>query len=220
MSRYFLKLKYFPSVGNKIYYMKRFIKTLKDPLRRAELLLLGGLIINACYALFKLTTAIYYRSFWPSAVGAYYILLCSLKFYLLRQGFSKGARGRIPENCGKLLLLLNATICAIIFYLVRQNKGFSYSDRVLTLSAVYTVFRVVSAFRDGIILRHKKSPILFSVSAVSRSVALMALFSLQVTLLDRLGVEPSLKQLINLIGGAAITLLLASISLTLLKRQK
>lgn len=194
-------------------------KYLLNDTDRAELILKLGLGVNAVYAIFKLSSGIFYRSFWFGAVGVYYILLCSLKFYLLNKGFPAegiSRRGQLVtlRNCSVLLLFLNLTMSVIIFYLIKQNKGFSYSDFVLLASALYTVFRLVAAFSDIVSFKRMHIPVLAAAKSVSMSVALMSLFSLQVTLLDRIKAEAILKTALNILSGTLIILAVISIAVT------
>lgn len=194
-------------------------KYLRDDTDRAELILKLGLSLNAGYAIFKLSSGVFYRSFWFGAVGIYYILLCSLKFYLLHSGFPAERRSRTGQlmtlrNCSVLLLFLNLTMSLIIFYLIRQNKGFSYSDFVLLASALYTLFRLVAAFSDIVSFKRLHIPVLAAAKSISMSVALMSLFSLQVTLLDRIKAENNLKYALNILSGGLIIIAVISIAVT------
>ena len=201
-------------------------KFLLNDTDRAELMLKLGLGINAGYAIFKLSSGIFYRSFWFGAVGVYYILLCSLKFYLLHKGFPAEGRSRRGQlvtlrNCSVLLLLLNLTMSFIIFYLIKQNKGISYSDFILLASSLYTLFRLVAAFSDIVSFKRLHIPVLAAAKSVSMSVALMSLFSLQVTLLDRIKAEADLKTVLNILSGSLIIIAVISIAVTsIVKAEK
>ena len=68
--------------------MKNFIESfLKNKKARTEIMLRLGLIINVGYAGYNLVTGFLYRSVWFGAVAIYYIMLCTIKFFLLHRGF-------------------------------------------------------------------------------------------------------------------------------------
>ncbi len=181
----------------------------RDPLKRTEFFLRAGLIINSVYTLFGIFTGLFYRSVWFAGTAVYYILLCILKFYLLRQGFGirKGRSAALltGRNCGRLLLLLNAVMLVLIYRTVEQNKGYDYSDTVLVGATVYTFVRLFAAVGDRLLFSGNiKDPTVFAARTLSLTVAMMAIFSLQVTLLDRLGTDNGLRRGLNIITGAVV----------------
>ena len=178
-----------------------------DVFARTELTLKFGLGVNAGYGIFKLSSGVFYRSLWFSAVAVYYLLLCVLKFYLLKYGFGSDTKHRELlsfRNCSILLLLLNTTMTVIIYQMILQNKGSVYSTVILYASAVYTFFRLLTAIVDSKKLKKLDSPTLSATKALNLSVALMALFSLQTVLFERFGIENNLKQSLNLFSGTII----------------
>ena len=205
-----------------IKYVKQTVTRLfKDPLFRAECFLKAGLLMNFAYTLFGLFTGLFYRSVWFAGTAVYYIMLCILKFYLLRKGFGikKGkTKGLLTcRNCGRLLLVLNAVMLVLIYQMVEKNRGYEYSDMVLTATAVYTFVRLFAAVGDRIFFsRDYKSPTLFAARTLSLTVAMMAMFTLQVTLLDRFGTDPELRRGLNIITGATVGIAAIVIALRLI----
>ena len=205
--------------------IKKFIsKVYSDTLFRTELLLKTGLTLNFIYTFFGLFTGLFYRSVWFAGTAVYYILLCILKFYLLKKGFgienkktaatSELITGR---NCGRMLLLLNVVILVLIYRMIEQNKGYEYSDTVLVGTATYTFVRLFAAVGDRIWLRKMKTPTVSAAKALSLTVAMMSLFSFQITLLDRLGTEAALRRGLNIITGATVGISGIFVALRLIK---
>ena len=52
---------------------------------RVRMGLVLSLAINLCYAVMRMGYAALYASFWDGALGAYYILLCAVRLYLIRR---------------------------------------------------------------------------------------------------------------------------------------
>lgn len=191
------KIKNYPKISKYFY----------DIFARTELTLKVGLGVNAGYGIFKLTSGVFYRSLWFSAVAVYYLLLCVLKFYLLRYGFGSNTKHHELlsfRNCSVMLLLLNITISVIIYLMLLQNKSTAYSTVILYGSAIYTFFRLLTAIVDSKKLKKLDSPTLSATKALNLSVALMALFSLQTVLFDRFGIDSKLKLSLNLFSGTVI----------------
>ena len=209
------------------HILKKFPKLERlflDRALRTTLALKLGLAVNMGYAVFKLTTGAFYKSFWFGAIGVYYIMLCSFKFYLLRKGFlfsrpnSRKRELLILRNCGVLLLILNASITAIIYYTIFSGQSFAYPDFIIVLSIFYTAFRIVAAFGDIINFKKLKSPMLSASKALSMSVALMSLFSLQVTALEKFDLGLKVENLLNLTIGSAICISVILIAVTTILR--
>lgn len=192
---------------------------------RTELFLRLGLAVNLAYALYNLITGVYYGSVWFGAVAVYYILLCTVKFFLLLRGFEperKPLRAlRDMRVCGILLILLNLTISVLIYRMIRQNSVHLYNGGVIFGAAGYTIFRIGAAVVDSQSLKKHFDPTIFAAKALSLSVALMSSFSLQTSLLDRFCDDSELKWVLNLFTGTgvAITVMAAALR-TLLRANK
>lgn len=206
-------------------------KYVNDIKLRTELFLKFGLMVNVGFATYNLFTGVLYRSIWFGAVSVYYIMLCLIKFFLIVRGFNRGSDAKKEHRdfliCGIMLLVLNLTITALIYQMIWQNKSHFYSETVIYAAATYTIFRVSAAIFDTLNLRKLNSPTLYASKALSISVALMAFFSLQTSVLDRLGMEESLRRELNIFTGSlvGITVIIVAIRTILrahgyLKKQK
>ena len=190
--------------------MKNFIEyLLKNKKARTEIMLRLGLIINVGYAGYNLVTGFLYRSVWFGAVAVYYVMLCTIKFFLLRRGFeTKRSRLRALRDMrisGSMLIILNLTISMLIYRMIATDSVHLYGGSVITMAAGYTVFRIVAVIVDWWSTRGSFDPILFTAKGLSFSVALMSLFSLQTSLLDRFMASSILRQGLNTLSGSAVT---------------
>ena len=190
--------------------MKNFIEYfLKNKKARTEIMLRLGLIINVGYAGYNLVTGFLYRSVWFGAVAVYYVMLCTIKFFLLRRGFetkrSKLRALRDMQISGVMLIVLNLTISMLIYRMIVTDSVHLYGGSVITMAAGYTVFRIVAVIVDWWNTRGSFDPILFTAKGLSFSVALMSLFSLQTSLLDRFMASGILRQGLNTLSGSAVT---------------
>jgi uncharacterized protein with PQ loop repeat len=120
-----------------------------------------------------------------------------------------------------MLLGLNLTITALIYLMIWQNKAHFYSDAVIYAAAVYTVFRVCAAVYDTIELKKVQSPALYSAKALSISVALMSLFSLQTALIDRFADSSTkLPTVLNIFTGTFVGIAVIFIAIRMLFKTK
>ena len=190
--------------------MKNFIESfLKNKKARTEIMLRLGLIINVGYAGYNLVTGFLYRSVWFGAVAIYYIMLCTIKFFLLHRGFerrrSKTRALKDMRISGVMLTLLNLTITILIYRMIVTDSVHLYGGSVITMAVGYTVFRIVAVIIYWIGTRGSFDPIFFTVKGLSFSVALMSLFSLQTSILDRFMNSGDVRQGINTLTGSAVS---------------
>ncbi len=203
------------------YIKNTTIRLYKDSLFRTEFFLKAGLLMNFAYTFFGVFTGLFYKSVWFAGTAVYYIMLCILKFYLLRRGFGikhQKESGLITgRNCGRLLLILNAIMLVLIYKMVEQNRGYEYSDMVLIGTAIYTFMRLFAAIGDRVFFsKSRKNPTISAARTLSLTIAMMAMFSLQITLLDRLGTDYGLRRGLNIITGTVVGIASIIIALRLI----
>lgn len=197
-------------------------KYIRNKKARTELLLGLGLAVNLAYAVYNLITGVYYGSVWLGAVAVYYIMLCSVKFFLLLRGFELGqSRVKALKDmriCGVLLIVLNLTISILIYRMIRQSSAHLYSGGVIFAAAGYTLFRIGATIVDSQSLKKHFDPTIFAAKALSLSVALMSFFSLQTSLLDRFCTDAGFTKGLNLLTGTVVAVIVLSAALRTLFR--
>ena len=108
----------------KLPYLIKFFKTFKDENKyarrwqddtrlRVNVSLYGSLAWNALYGIFQLWLGFYHHTFWFYSLGAYYICLGVMRFFLVRHT-SKYAPGERMQTelkkyraCGVVFLVMN-----------------------------------------------------------------------------------------------------------------
>lgn len=183
-------------------------KYLTDIKARTELLLSVGLIINVGFAVYNLCTGLLYGSVWFGGVAIYYTMLCLIKFFLLIRGFDIRKKEIQKYSdlliCGIMLLVMNLTVTALIYQMIWQNRSHFYGNSVILVATIYTIIRLFAATYDSISLKKHNSPTLFVAKALSLSVALMSVFTLQSSLLDRIGIDSVTRRGLNIFTGTAV----------------
>ena len=76
---------------------KYIIRWQSDTRLRVKVSLYASIIINVIYAVFHLWLGIYHRTFWFSSLGAYYVCLSAMRYFLLGHT-KKYAPGEKREN--------------------------------------------------------------------------------------------------------------------------
>lgn len=160
---------------------------------RAGLML--SLFINLCYAGFKLACAVRYSSFWDGALALYYVLLCVVRFYLLRrvpkdgQGQGLHRELRCYRSIGVFLILLDLTLSGVATQIVRDGYGSDYPGMLIYIIAAYAFYSLTMAIVNTVTYRKFHSPVLSAAKAVNLTTALVSMFNLETAMIAQFGAE-------------------------------
>ena len=189
--------------------------------KRALLFLFAGASLNVSYATYELLISIKYSDFWSGAVAIYYIFLSSVKILLLKgekrlsqlsDSFTLKNEGRkIYVFSGILLFSLNIIMIIIVVGIIFFGSK-SRGQTQIIIAAIYALFRVIIALKDIFYYRNTHNYIISAAKTISLSVALIALFSLQSSMLTALMVENSIAIKTNIISALAMLIAEFSIS--------
>lgn len=106
--------------------------------------------------------------------------------------------------CGALLIVMNLALSTIIFYIVYQNRGFSYHYIQTIAMATYTFTITTVAIVNAIRYRNYEQPTVSAVKFVSMAAALVSMLSLESAMLNAFGEESgeNFRQLMTGLTGA------------------
>ena len=147
-------------------------------------------------------------------------MLCFIKFFLLRRGFEKRGKKEYADlfACGIMLFILSMAVTAIIYLMIWQGKSVKYGKLVIIVSALYALFRICAALIDTVRLKSLKSPTLYAAKALSLSVALMSLFSLQFSVLLFSPLDKKTRYFLNVISGTVVGVLTLAIAVLTIRK--
>ena len=215
----------------KIPYLIRFFKTFKnenkyakkwreDARLRVNASLYGSLAWNALYGLFQLWLGFYHRTFWFCSLGAYYICLGVMRFFLLRYTtrYAPGEKMRAElkkyRTCGIAFLLMNLALTLIIFFMVYFGRTFEHHMITAIAMAAYTFTALTAAIINVIKYRKYKSPVYSASKAISLAAALVSMLTLEATMLttfsDGTMTAAEQKFMLGATGGVISTLIVAT----------
>ena len=215
----------------KIPYLIKFFKVFKDENKyarkwqddtrlRVNVSLYGSFFWNIAYALFQLWLGFYHHTFWFYSLGAYYICLAVMRFFLLlhTRKYAPGEKMREElikyRACGAVFLLMNLALALIVFFMVYWNRTFEHHMITAIAMAAYTF----TTFTVGIInvIKYKKynSPVFSASKAISLAAALVSMLTLGSTMLttfrDGTMTEMGEKLMLGSIGGGVSILIVAT----------
>jgi hypothetical protein len=215
----------------KIPYLIRFFKAFKnenkyakkwreDARLRVNASLYGSLAWNALYGLFQLWLGFYHRTFWFCSLGAYYICLGVMRFFLLRYTtrYAPGEKMRAElgkyRACGIAFLLMNLALTLIIFFMVYFGRTFEHHMITAIAMAAYTFTALTAAIINVIKYRKYKSPVYSASKAISLAAALVSMLTLEATMLttfsDGTMTAAEQKFMLGATGGVISALIVAT----------
>ena len=215
----------------KIPYLIKYFKTFKDENKyarrwqddtrlRVNVSLYGSLAWNALYGLFQLWLGFYHHTFWFYSLGAYYICLGVMRFFLLlhTRRYAPGEKMRDElikyRACGAVFLVMNLALALIVFFMVYWNRTFEHHMITAIAMAAYTFTAFTVAIVNVIKYKKYNSPVFSAAKAISLAAALVSMLTLESTMLTTFsdGTMTAVEQkwMLGATGGAISVLIVAT----------
>ena len=199
----------------------RYLRRWQDDTRlRVNVSLYGSLAWNALYGLFQLWLGFYHHTFWFYSLGAYYICLGVMRFFLARHTtrYAPGERMQTElekyRACGIVFLIMNLALALIIFFMVYWNRTFKHHMITAIAMAAYTFTALTTAIINVIKYRKYNSPVFSASKAISLAAALVSMLTLESTMLTTFGDETMTaierKWMLGATGGVISLLIVAT----------
>ena len=199
---------------------KYAIKWREDARLRVNVSLYSSFAWNALYGIFQLWLGFYHHTFWFFSLGAYYICLGVMRFFLLlhTRRYAPGERMRDEliryRVCGWVFLVMNLALSLIIFFMVYWNRTFYHQEITAITMAAYTFVTLTTAIVNIIKYRKYSSPVFSASKAISLAAALVSMLTLESTMLttfrDETMTEAEQKWMLGATGGVISILIVAT----------
>ena len=215
----------------KIPYLINFFKTFKnenkyvrrwqdDARLRINVSLYGALVWNALYGIFQLWLGFYHHTFWFCSLGAYYICLGVMRFFLARHTtrYAPGERMQTElkkyRACGIVFLVMSLALTLIIFFMVYFGRTFEHHMIVAIAMAAYTFTALTAAIINVIKYRKYNSPVYSASKVISLAAAIVSMLTLESTMLTTFGdgtmTATTQKWLLGATGGVISVLIVST----------
>ena len=215
----------------KIPYLINFFKIFKnenkyarrwqdDTRLRVNMSLYGSLAWNALYGILQLWLGFYHHTFWFYSLGAYYICLGVMRFFLalhttrFAPGEKKQTELKKYRACGIVFLVMNLALALIIFFMVYWNRTFEHHMITAIAMAAYTFTALTTAIVNVIKYRKYNSPVFSASKAISLTAALVSMLTLESTMLTSFGdgtmMATTQKWMLGATGGVVSLLIVAT----------
>lgn len=173
--------------------------------------------INALYAALHLFSGITNGSLWFYSLAFYYALLAAMRFFLLKETakrnlFTEYLHYRL---CGVILLIINLILAVLVFFIVRQNRGFEHHYIVTIAMAAYTFTAVTKSIINIAGSKRHKSPVMSAARAISLAATLISVLSLETSMISAFGDGEDLlfRQIITAATGAAVCIIILAMAI-------
>ena len=179
-------IEFFKNFKNENKYARKW---LDDARLRINVTLYGSLVWNSLYGVLQLWLGVYHHTFWFYSLGAYYICLAIMRYFLVRhtQKYTPGARMKLElikyRACGWVFLLMNLALALIIFFMVYWNRTFKHHMITTIAMAAYTFTALTVAIVNVVKYRKYNSPVFSASKAIALAAALVSMLTLESTML-------------------------------------
>lgn len=202
-------------------------KYTSDEELRVKIALYVSVSANFLYAAFNLFLGYVNHSVWFYSLAGYYVLLTLIRGFLLKDTRKNTDIPMIKQwkryrFCGVLLIVMNVALSVIVFYIVYQNKGFTYHFIQTIAMAAYTF--TITAVAIVNVIRHIKSKqtLISAVKFISFAAALVSMLSLENAMLNVFGEADgeNFRQLMTAITGGAICAIILAMGIYMVIKSR
>ena len=168
---------------------KYVLRWQEDVRLRMKVTLYGSLLWNVIYAIFQLGLGFYHHTFWFCSLGAYYISLAVMRFFLVRHtrryapGEKRQAELIRSRTCGWIFLVMNLALALIVFFMLYWNRSFQHHIITAIAMAAYTFTAFTVAIVNIVKQKKSNSPVVFASKAINLAAACVSMLTLTSTLL-------------------------------------
>lgn len=173
-----------------------------------------GLIVNVCFAVFKVIVGYMYDSAWLYAMAGYHTLSSLMTFIIVyrdKKGKDAEEHTRLIrglhsyEMCGWLMILMNTAISVIVFMVIFRKQTISYPGVMIYAIAAYSFYCLIMAIINLVKYRRKHNPVFSAIKRIGLAKALVSIFTMQVAMLTQFGGgDELLTRIFNLATGSVV----------------
>lgn len=199
-----------PGLRRAIHSVPLSHRYLTDSYFKVRLGLALALLINLCYAVFKLAYAALYASFWDGALAVYKLLLCAVRFHLIRhvpagpKYRDTGKELAYYRNTGLFLLASEVPLAVIAMEIVLHGQSCHYSGTLIYVAALYVFYSLGLSVSNAVRYRKFHSPVLSAAKALNLTTALVGVFTLETAMLWSFGGEYLFQQIMTAATGSVV----------------
>lgn len=194
-------------------------RILRDPVFRMLITANMSMGWNAVYAIFNGVMGIIYHSFWFASMFAYYLVLSVMRFIVVSSKSKKRRKSesRMMKVIGTGMIFLAIVVSGIVCMGIAEKHNPKYHIIVMITIAAYTFYIVIQAIISFVKAQKRKNPLMIMLRNISMACAIVALLSLERSMLGTFGdAGDRFSMTMTIISGAVAVLLVIVIGVSML----
>ncbi len=214
------------SVFNKAVVSDAADRCVHDKAFRANVGLCSGMVVNFCYAAFRLAVGIIDASAWLVCTAVYFLLLAIFRAALTNAYRIRKKKGGYTyekawyKRTAFLLFLLNIPIGTMILLFVKNEAKCIYPWYTIYAAAAYTFYMIVLSIINLFKFRKFGSPILSASRVISFIAALVSLLGLQNALINEFSTKGRFfHEAMNAFTGTAVYAVIITVEMVMVCRS-
>lgn len=179
-----------------------------------------SLVFNIVFAIYNAVLGIVTASWWFITLGAYYVVLSTMRFALIRiRAKSSGKpsyEGFAMRFTGVMFVFLSVCLVGTVILSVVNDRGTKYHEIVMISVALYAFTKITISIINLAKSKRYASPVYKALRNISFANALVSIFALQRSMLVSFGeMSPDNIRLFNILigSGVCVVILLLGINL-------
>lgn len=179
---------------------------------------LASLLFNIAFAIYHLVLGLVTSSWWLLNLGSYYLVLCLVRFVVIR---SKSKERFIVRFTGWMLIILSIPLAGTVVLSVVRDRGYEHHMIVMIAIATYAFTKITLATVKLIKARRSTSATLVTLRNISFADAFVSIFALQRSMLVSFeGMNEQEIVIMNAALGFVVCVVVIWLGVNLLQKQK
>ncbi len=179
-------------------------------------------IINLIFAMYHCVLGIASYSWWFIALGAYYIVLSSMRIAVI--AFTAKDRKNeafVMKFSGIMIFVLAVVLCGIVYMTIHQSGAVKYHEIAMITIALYAFMKLTLAIYHFIKSSKNHSPYIQTLRSIAFTDSVVSIYSLQRSMLVSFdGMTEENIVLLNTLSGIAMCTVVVCIGLHLIFRKE
>lgn len=173
------------------------------------------LAVNFLYAAGNCTIGFLTHSWWFITVGAYYAVLATARFCVLR--VKQDAQTFARRITGILLVVMSVCIVGVNILSALKERGTAHHKIIMITIATYTFAKITMAIIGMVKARHTDSPIFKTLRNIALADACVSIYTMQRSMLQSFpGMETGEILLLNIFTGTAVWIIVLLLGINLI----
>ncbi len=182
---------------------------------RFRIFMYWGTFISFLMLVFYIIACYVYDSFWFGALAGYNLIIMIIRVVMSRQDFYYKRKGYSGEKLhrkqlgtfrwvGVSILLLNIVIGGMALLMTFENQYFPYNAALIMSIAIFAIYRFVTGISNAKKFSENKNKIFSASKILDMIIGIMAMYTLQTTMLSLLPDNNKGRFYANLVVGIIV----------------